>query len=544
MLNTQTHTLPADQRSLDIVARMMKTESAEEFRRCLAAHLEGVKTIFARVVAPRTETGPAGLAAILEGGLDEQSAMKAIAAHGFRDGRRVMRNLKLLTSGSSLSDVQDLDSRAREAFRAVAETLFADFARSPDPDLTLNNFTTIASAHSLPHQLYTQLADERFRKFLLEICAVSPRFALRLSRNPLLMDALTSDVQSLADGDLLALPPSGDLIIFKNQQELRAGVRHVLGLSDEETLSLELARLADFILAEVFADELRKAGDRPSPLALFAVGKYGTREITFDSDLDLIFVADAAGKEEAANLERVAASLVKRISAVSEQGKLYDVDVRLRPEGGSAPLVVSASAYEKYLDSRASLWERQSLTRLRFVCGNRELAGRVSTTVDAAVYVRPLPEDWVDQIVAMRRRMESRSKTMSRTFLDLKLGAGGMADIEFIAQMVQLKYGAAEAGLRTKRVLEILAHPAARGLGDDQRAKFSEAYRFFREVVKYVRITLDEKTSILPEGEKLETLARVFGRTTGEELRVRVANTMKSVRALFLSASAGLGSAP
>ena len=136
----------------------------------------------------------------------------------------------------------------------------------------------------------------------------------------------------------------------------------------------------------------------------------------------------------------------------------------------------------------------------------------------------PLPERWVERIIAMRRRMETRSKTRSGIFLDLKLGPGGMADIEFAAQMVQLKMGSSEPDLRGKSTPEILSHPAASILGDDVQNRFFREYSMFRELVKLIRITLVEKTTILPEEENLETLARVFGRTDAEELRARVAS--------------------
>ncbi len=540
MLNTQTHTLPSEVRLQEIVARMMGLSSAGEFHAVLSAHLRDVKAIFDRVLALRPASPASGIMAILEGGVEEKSMSETLASRGFRDTRRAMKNLKLLTSGSALTDHRELDVRARDAFRAMGEAFFADIARTRDPDMTLDNFTTIAATQKLPHQLYTELADPRFRKFLIDICAVSPRFAQGLARNPLLMEYLMSDIHSLAEGDLLALPPSGDLIVFKNQQEVRAGVRHILGFSSEEALGGELARLADFVLAEVFADEMRKAGTASLPLALFALGKYGTGEMSFDADLDLIFVSGAVSKEESAVLERAASSMVQRAASVSENGKLYDVDVRLRPEGVNAPLVVTLAAYEKYLRGRASLWERQSLTRLRYVCGNASLAADVISMAEGVVYREALPEDWVDQIVAMRRRMESRSKTMSRTFLDLKLGPGGMADIEFFAQMVQMKAGGADPTVRSKGVLEVLHHPAALAGGDGARERFAAEYRFFREIIKLIRITLIEKTSVLPEGEKLETLARVFDGSDGESLRVRVARTMKEVRAIFLTASANL----
>ncbi len=162
---------------------------------------------------------------------------------------------------------------------------------------------------------------------------------------------------------MITLPPATELAEFKAQQELRAGVRHVLGFSSFEQLTEELSSLADFIVSTVTAQELRKARVRASSFALLALGKFGTRELSFDADIDLLFVADSAAVKKGDAAEKAASAIMRRLSEVSERGRLYEVDARLRPEGRNSPLVVELGAYRKYLKERASLWERQSLTQ-------------------------------------------------------------------------------------------------------------------------------------------------------------------------------------
>jgi glutamate-ammonia-ligase adenylyltransferase len=131
--------------------------------------------------------------------------------------------------------------------------------------------------------------------------------------------------------------------------------------------------------------------------------------------------------------------ILSDLGAVTPQGRLYETDTRLRPEGKNAPLVSDIEGYARYLTSRASLWERQSLTRLRWIAGDQEVGRAVSAMVNDHVYGLPLPAGWVDTIVDMRRKMETRSRTRQGDFIDVKLGPGGMADVEFLGQMIQLR---------------------------------------------------------------------------------------------------------
>jgi glutamate-ammonia-ligase adenylyltransferase len=355
--------------------------------------------------------------------------------------------------------------------------------------------------------------------------------------------------------------PTESLVHLKNQEELRAGIRNLLGFTTLEELTEELSQVADVILTAALEEECKTHRVKKVPLAVFALGKYGTREITFDADLDIIFVARDFSRPTSDRLERIAEGVMQRLTSVSAEGKLYDVDARLRPEGKNAPLVVDRAAYETYLLTRASLWERQSLTRLRFICGDAALGKDVATMVGAWVYDLPLPASWVDTIVGMRRKTETRSRTQAAEFFDLKLGPGGMVDIEFLAQMIQLKWGGAHAEVRHKGTRGVLhaARSLALSVHADEETLLSESYRVYREIEKLMRITLEERGSILPEGQRLELLGRCFQATTdrgpavssgdtapppdrNKDLRESVASRMKLVRSIFLAKSQSFSS--
>ncbi len=540
MLNTQTHTLPEHSDAFHALARRAGMESGDALREALDLHLAAVRKIFTQVLTASKENTPFALSALVDGGVDENTAAALLAAHGFREGRRAARNVRLLTAGSGRHGTRQFDARTRDAFRQGADTLFEEVLRTPDPDLTLASLTSVAAAQPDAHLLYRQLADARFRRFLVDICAAGPRFARGLARDPLLMETLASDPDALGSPAAALLPPSRDLAAFKFRQELRAGIRHQLGFSGFDQLTGELSSIASFVVTSLCARTPRD-GRRRVPLAIFALGKFGTEELGFDADLDLMFVAgtpEGGGAGEKA--EKAAEAIVRGLSAVSTEGRLYDVDVRLRPEGRSAPLVVEAAAYGKYLATRASLWERQSLTRLRFVAGDPTVGNYVTALAARYVYDDPLPAGWTGDIVAMRRKMETRSRTRAAGFLDIKLGPGGMADCEFIAQMIQLKSGGSHPELRGLGTVPVLRSPARSPFEPGEAEQCASAYGMFRRLELLLRTGLEDKGSILPEGEPLDLLARLYDTSSGAALASRVAAAMKRVRGIFLDVAGRL----
>jgi glutamate-ammonia-ligase adenylyltransferase len=456
--------------------------------------------------------------------------MQVLSSHGFRDVRRAARHVKFLTAGSTLTGAQDVDRRTRDGFRAVAPALFADLARTPDPDLSLASLTTLAGGQKVLHTFYAQMADPRFRRFLLGICAVSPRFVRGLSQHPLLLETLATDPGAPAGDPALPLP--ADLMEFKLEQELCAGVRHILGFTDFAQLTGELSAIASRVVAALLAATSRRRSRLP--LAVFALGKFGTAELGFDADLDLLFVGGEAGPSGAEALEKTAAGLLNRLSGVMAKGRLYDVDARLRPEGKNAPLVADARAYARYLSSRASLWERQSLTRLRFIAGDPSVGNTITALVASRVYEAPLPAGWSNEITLMRQKMEPRSRTRGSVVLDFKRGAGGMADVEFIVQMIQMKFGGTHPHLRgmaTERLLRSAGTPILTG---EDRQVLAPAYTMYRRIELLMRIGLEERGSVLPVDEKRDLLARLYDGSSGAALEGRVMTTMKRVRAVFL----------
>jgi [glutamine synthetase] adenylyltransferase / [glutamine synthetase]-adenylyl-L-tyrosine phosphorylase len=532
VLNTQTHLFPSDKRTLATLARRMQLPGADDLKRVLQKNLTSVRSVYSRVLSVPTGLRQQGILTVIEGGVEEQSLHAILSSLGFRDTRQALRNLKLLTSGSALTDLRELDSRTRDTFRSVAPELFAEIAATPDPDLTFLGLTAILSSRTVPAHYYSMLSTGGFRRLLIDICRTGPRFARALAGDPLFLELLVANPGDLAAPLRPGLPVMEDLVRFKQEQELRAGVRHLTGFSNFDGLTEDLTALADAVVRKVTETEVRAARLGAEGLAVFGLGKYGTRELTFDADLDLFFVARGTGANKS-RVENCAGSIMRRLSSVSGAGRLYSVDARLRPEGRNAPLVITPGAYEKYLSERSSLWERQSLTRLRYVAGGEKLAKDLSRLAAGFVYRRPLPAGWVAEISGMRKRMESRSRFHADQAIDLKVGAGGMVDIEFIAQMIQLKTGSRLRSIRARKTADVLAEAPENLIRSEESDMLRSAYRKYREVEKLLRVTLEETGSMLPDGSKLTTLARCLGMGHGEELKSEIRNEMKRTRKLF-----------
>jgi [glutamine synthetase] adenylyltransferase / [glutamine synthetase]-adenylyl-L-tyrosine phosphorylase len=537
MFNTQTHILPSDERTADTLARRLGLPSGGRFREELGIHLREVRRIFDQVLSIHTPADQPGILAVMDGGLPEDQLKTLFRSMGFRDVRLALRNVRLLTGGSSLTDAQTVDARTRDAFRTVAPDLFREIGSTPDPDMTVENLASVAAAQKFPQQFYAALSGSGFRRFLLDVCKISPRFAHGLARDPLLLESLAYNMASLASEPEFDRGASS-FIVFKNREEVRSGIRHVLGFSDFRGLTRDLSRLADTIVTAVVEEELKRSRLRGVPLVIFALGKYGTRELNFDADLDLMFICGSDARTHKNRIEDAAARMVNRLAEVSSEGRLYDVDTRLRPEGKSAPLVTDVPAYRRYLASRASLWERQSLVRIRPVWGEEDLTREILKEVWRFVYDAPLPGGWTDSIVGMRRKMETRTRLGGAAPVDVKLGEGGMADVEFLAQMVHLRYGSEFPSVReAKRVVDLLTAPDLPCISAGEREELAEAYALFRRLETALRITLEEKNSLLPEGERLEKLGRILDVSSGAALREEVASMMKRTRRTFLELS-------
>jgi glutamate-ammonia-ligase adenylyltransferase len=228
-------------------------------------------------------------------------------------------------------------------------------------------------------------------------------------------------------------------------------------------------------LAEASVEAALRALDPPLPFAVIAMGRFGGAELSYASDLDLLFAYDGSTAEDFALAEKMAEGLVQFLGGATPAARLYSVDTGLRPEGKDGPLARSLEGYRKYYQRWAQVWERQALIRARPVAGDFELAGRFLEVVEPFVWGRPLPEEEVREIRRMKARIErERIPAGQDPQFHLKLGRGSLSDVEFTTQLLQLRHGIRATG--TMAALGRLADAGV--LASHDREVLAEAYRF------------------------------------------------------------------
>ena len=442
-----------------------------------------------------------------------------------------------------------LTSSGLDNLKELLVPLLPQLAATPDPDGALLRFVGVIDAYGAPGAFYGMaLAHPRFLSMLVTICGRSALLAGLLQRDPGLLDELVgldlSGRMPRLDREIRVDPSR--LRRFCNNALLRTGTDDLLGLAPSEETFLRISDLADEVVSAVVDDALtavaRRRGrprsgrrlDRDARFACFAGGKAGGRELDFASDLDLFFLYEGEGKtgRGVGNAEFFDA-VVRQVIQVLGEG-LFEVDARLRPEGRRAPVVISLSAYRSYLRARASTWERLALSRARQVAGDRDLGRRVLRAVDAFVYGTPLTPGMVDEIVAMRRRMQPKA-VPGRAVIDIKRGPGGIVDAEFIAQILLLHHGARRRELRDTSTPVVLERLIAAGLLDGQEGgALLAAYERLRQLQKALRLGEGHSSHVLPaDPAAAGILARAMGAGSAGVLAEEVTGLMGQTRRLF-----------
>jgi glutamate-ammonia-ligase adenylyltransferase len=286
---------------------------------------------------------------------------------------------------------------------------------------------------------------------------------------------------------------------------LRVALRDLLAMADTPTATAELSDLAEGIIAAAF-DHVTGGDD--IGLAVVAMGKLGGRELNYVSDVDLLFVARDATSASAA-----ARSLLDVLGSVTPAGRVYEVDTNLRPEGSDGALVRSITAYERYYTRWAKTWEFQALLKARPIAGDAQLGAEFTRMVEPFVWPERLADGAVTEIQRMKTVVERSAPVRSAGARQLKLAPGGLRDIEFAVQLLQLVHGRADAALRTPNTLDGLAALAAGGYVDDGDANlFSDAYQFLRTIEHRLQLRRMRRTHVVPEDRRdRRRLARAFG---------------------------------
>jgi glutamate-ammonia-ligase adenylyltransferase len=277
------------------------------------------------------------------------------------------------------------------------------------------------------------------------------------------------------------------------------------------------------------------AGAATAPSGYFgvvAMGKLGGREMNYSSDMDIIFLYE--GEEGSREFfTRVAQRMITILTSPTAEGSLYEIDMRLRPSGHSGPLVTTIEAFERYHKEGSMVWERQAMTKARWVAGDEIFRGKVVSLLDEIVFGGPISGDFLDEIARVRKRMEEEiaDETGGKHY-DIKTGYGGLVDIEFAVQMIQLAHGRNIKSLRTQSTIVALDAAAETGLADEKQYNtLRRSYSFYREIENRSQIYQDRSDSkISLDEDKLTLLAMRMGYKERERAAVDLLDDIRTNR--------------
>jgi glutamate-ammonia-ligase adenylyltransferase len=520
----QVHAVPADASARTRLARVMgyrdtpNASALEQLDRSLRQHQATARSIHERLFfRPLLEALAESESATLAPG----DAATRLVAFGFTDPTRARQAVQELTRGLT---------RSSRLMRQLMPLLLEWLSESPDPDLGLLGLRRLSGGAQRATELATAFRDspEAARR-LCTVLGTSALLTQTLVHQPDFIPAL-GDPDAMAPRSLPALVDAATTALawrggrqerraglrrFKLREELRVAARDVLGLEGDDAESVRASGRQLSALAEACVRAALDAVAPSLPFAVIAMGRFGGAELSYASDLDLLFAYDGETPGDFAAAESAAETLLAFLGQ-SGPGRIYATDLDLRPEGKQGPLARSLDGYRTYYERWGETWERQALVRARPIAGDVELGHRFMDVVDAHVWRRPFTEEHVREVRRMKARIErERLPAGDDATFHLKLGRGSLSDVEFTAQLLQLVHGVREPG--TIAALEALA--TAGHLDRNDLAVMADAYRFCERTRNRWYLVKGAPGDALPtQPEQLSRLARSLD-TTPAELR-------------------------
>ncbi len=562
----QTHSVPEDARDIEKFAIFLGYDGTEQFAADLKMHLGRVEYHYARLFEDSTPlSGPGNL--VFTGGENDPETVKTLTEMGFTDGAMISERVRSWHRGRYRAV---RSARARELLTELGPGLLEALAKTANPDSAFKNFDTFLSNLPAGVQLFSLfLANPRMLSLVAEIMGSGPKLAAHLASNPSLFDGvLTGDfygaLESHAElvGNLktsLSMAHDFEAVLdrarrFANDHKFQVGMQIIHGMLDADCSGAALSDLAEVEIEALYASVIKEFEAKhgrisDQRLAVVALGKLGGREITENSDLDLLFIYDDPPPDEdtdsasdgAAPLTpshyfaRFSQQLITALSAPTAEGLLYEVDMRLRPSGNAGPISSSLTAFIAYQEDQAWTWEHMALTRARIIAGPEHLAAKIEQAI-GEILTAPRDQDKLRSDVADMRRRIGQAHPPSSSW-DVKYTAGGLLDIEFIAQYLQLHHARDDKSLLHTNTGEALARLGAAGILDAETTNvLRHGGKLWRTIQGMLRFTVegafDEEAAT--DGLKA-ALVRAAEMEDFAALKKEMALTATRVRDIFIS---------
>ena len=548
----QTHSIPTEESSLARLSRRMGFENADDFK---AAYEETtslvVKNYGSLFVDPGAELEEKGrefweVADFMAGGnINRDEAISTLGNLGFSAPDDAVEII------SSLMDPQrgGLTEKGRMLSRKVIPAFLSSIMRLSDPDSALINLERFISGLGSRMSVYSLLTENpEIISLLSKLFSRSGMLSNFFIRHPEYLDSIIlKDVTQFYNSKDDMARTLGESVseeeFFEDKLNALRSFKHIESLKlcfKELSEDLEpiyvgkyLSMVADVVMdssLELARDYLKVSSKKKKLLEnmiVLGLGKLGGREMSYTSDLDIIFIYEGDDHEL---FSKYGQRFISNLSVYTSESFCYKVDLELRPSGKSGALVTSLEAFEEYHNSSADIWEKQALVKARAVAGNRALGEKVMKVIENFVYAGDLAPDFPKEIHRLRERMEKELANETESKFNLKTGRGGLVDVEFLVQMLQLAHGSESPGLRTVNTMEavgVLNRAELIDLGE--AITLTEGYLFLRKMGNLLslfndrtknEVTQDDFDRMAPEfggsGGKGDFLRSEYMRVTGD----------------------------
>ncbi len=554
--DSQTHSLPEDAKELERISFMSGEKDVSKFSQAIRANLEIVEKHYSALFETASDLGSEGGNLVFTGDDEDPDTVQTLQKMGFNQSSEVIKVVKAW----HIARIPALrTTQARELLTELVPDLLKAFSRSGNPDEVLFKFDRFLSGLPAGIQLFSILKNNpTLSELVIKILSAAPRLADQISNRPHVFDAMIDpqfgegEVSSNTLRKILkaSLENASDYEMaldearrFCMQTHFMIGCQYFAGTISSRNTAKAYSIVADIIVYEMWnlvrtEFELTHGKIKGSEFCILAMGRMGSCELTATSDLDLIFLYDFDKVTETSDgikpltpslyFIRLMQRFISAMSSPTSQGKLFELDFRLRPSGNAGPLATHVEGFIKYQKEESWVWEAQALTRARPIVGDANLIEKITTEIPIILKNHPKLHLLEKEILDMRKLLETEKGT--KNVWHVKNIAGGFLDIEFISQWIVIKNG----GSKLSGTREILESKTYNELSDDVREKLLNAYDLYNDILQMERICVMGEFDIksVPDGFK-EIVCTKMDMPDLVSAEANLKSTQKQVREVF-----------
>ena len=558
----QTQKMPKQDEEVTQIAHFMGYEDCDQFREDLTGHLTRVENHYARLFEDEPDLGGGG-SLVFTGMEDDPDTVRNLESMGFKESSRISGIIRAWHHGRYRATRSE---RARQILTELMPQILKSLAETANPDEALIHFDTFLSGLPAGIQLFSLFnANPRLLGLVAEIMGDAPRLSRQLARRPVLLDSvitpgflkeeLSPERMFLSLGALMSEAADYQDVLdttrrWSNDNKFKVGVQLLDNTLNGETVGPILTALAENLLRHLVprVEQEYAAAHGVIPgggLAIVAFGKLGGCELLPGSDLDLVYIYDS-DSEEASDGEkpllptvyniRLCQRVTTSITSQTGEGRLYEIDGRLRPSGNAGALATQLKTFEHYYASEggeAWTWEHMALTRARAVYGPEDLCKRLDANINHLLRQKRDEGKILKDVASMRVRIAKQYP--GNSIWSIKYQPGGLVDVEFIAQTLQLIHANKHPDILSTNTAVALERLGVAGLLDEKDCEaLQKALGLWRRLQAVLRLTVDDKfdEARAPEGQK-QTLVRAAGANSFNDLKMMIETTASDARTVF-----------